>query len=469
VAENLLLGFVPPNFIKMSISATDAKIRSIFENRVLSHLPILMGELTRGDMYGFEEGFFARLMECYNEASQELLSEVSRMEALRASQRDLAQSLGAGKLVFRDCHIQLRTGFWVKVKGLYAKKVPEGYEGTRHMLHVWWSVMEQASPAFYSLVCLFSVLCCSYDVAKQVLTMQHVKVGFDRMRLLANRISSQCIKSRSALVLDKKESLAGKRVFISLDGGRTRTRVYLPELNKKGTHHKFETPWKEPKMLVINILDKEGKNDRHTLPVYDVAFGDDEVVEVLRQYLSALHVEQAEVVQIAADGAPWIWNRVKPMLLALEVPEEKIVETVDFYHAVENLNKAIGFIPLQAIKDQPNTAQTLKKMLWKGKIKNIVTKFKELCPHWDNQTCDTILGYFIKNEKRMKYQQFKEQNLPCGSGSMESAIRRVICLRFKCPSSFWKLDNLEGMIFLRSVLLAKRWDIFINNLARCPH
>lgn len=452
----------------MLSTATAAKIRSIFEINVHAHLPQLMRDLSFGDLYGFEEAFHSQLMDCYNKTVQELFVEISKSESLRSSQRDLAQTLGFGKLAFRDCQIQLRTGFWVKVKSLYAKKVPEGYDGGRHMLHLWWSVMEQASPAFYSLVCLFSVLCPSYDVAKQVLATQHIKAGFDRMRLLANRISSQCIESRSALVLDKKETLAGKRVFISLDGGRTRTREYLPELNKKGTHHKFDTPWKEPKMLVINILDKEGKNDRHTLPVYDVAFGDDEVVEVLRQYLSALHVEQAEVVQIAADGAPWIWNRVKPMLLVLSVPEEKIVETVDFYHAVENLNKAIGFIPPQSIKDQPNAAQALKNMLWKGQVKNIVTKFKELCPNWDNQTCDTILGYFIKNEKRMKYQKFKEQKLPCGSGSMESAIRRVICLRFKCPSSFWKLDNLEGMIFLRSVLLAKRWDIFIKNLARCP-
>ena len=452
----------------MLASATEAKIRSIFETKVFSHLPKLMNDLSSGDLYGFEEGLHCQLMECYNGTAQELVTEISKGEPLRSSQRDLAQTLGVGKLVFRDCHIQLRTGFGVKVKSLYAKKVPEGYEGCRHMLHLWWSVMEQASPAFYSLVCLFSVLCCSYDVAKQVLAIQHIKVGFDRMRFLANRISCQCIKSRTELVLDKREEVTGKRVFISLDGGRTRTRDYLPELNKEGTHHKFNTPWKEPKMLVINVLDKDGKNDRHTLPIYDVAFGDDEVVEVLRQYLKALHIEQAELVQVAADGAPWIWNRVKPMLLSLGVPDGKIVETVDYYHAVQNLNKAIEFIPFQSVEAKPNVSKSLKDMLWKGKITKIVNKFRQLCPSWDNQTCETILGYFIRNEKRMNYQNFKERNLPCGSGSMESAIRRVICLRFKCPSSFWKLDNLEGMIFLRSVLLSKRWDIFIKNLAKCP-
>jgi hypothetical protein len=443
VAEIVFLEFVPPNLIKMLASATESKIRSILENKLISHLKKSVDQLNSGDLYGFEEGLYSQLMECYNETVQVLLNEVSKSDTFRSSQRSLGQSLGLGKLSFRDCSIQLRTGFWVNVKGLYAKKVPEGYEGERHMLYLYWSVMEQASPAFYSLMCLFSVLCCSYDVARQVLGMQYVKVGFDRMRFLANRISSQCIKTRTELVLDKAENLTGKRVFISLDGGRTRTRDYLPELNKKGTHHKFKTPWKEPKMLVINILGKDGKNDRHTLPIYDVAFGDDQVVEVLRQYLSALHVEQAEMVQIAADGALWIWNRVKRMLLALGVPDEKIVETVDYYHAVENLNKAIEFIPVISTPDRPKLAQSLKGMLWEGKIKDIVAKFKQLCSQWDDQTCETVLGYFIRNEKRMNYQKFKEQNLPCGSGSMESAIRRVICLRFILDGKWFAKDVIS--------------------------
>jgi hypothetical protein len=122
-----------------------------------------MNCLQSGDLYGFEESLHCHLMDCYNETAQVLLMAASKDEGLRSAQRDLAQTLGLGKLVFRDCHIQLCTGFWFK------------------------------------------------------------------------------------------------------------------------THHKFNTPWKEPKMLVINILDKDGKNDRNTLPIYDVAFWDDDVVEVLRR------------------------------------------------------------------------------------------------------------------------------------------------------------------------------------------
>lgn len=54
----------------------------------------------------------------------------------------------------------------------------------------------------------------------------------------------------------------------------------------------------------------------------------------------------------------------------------------------------------------------------------------------------------------------------CGSGIIESGIRRIINLRFKNASTFWKVDIVENLYFLRAVLLAKRWDLFINNLVK---
>ncbi|MCP4750053.1 MAG: hypothetical protein GY866_04120 [Proteobacteria bacterium] len=43
--------------------------------------------------------------------------------------------------------------------------------------------------------------------------------------------------------------------------------------------------------------------------------------------------------------------------------------------------------------------------------------------------------------------------MPTGSGTVESAIRRVINLRVKSAGMFWKRENAEKMIFLRSIVL----------------
>ena len=41
---------------------------------------------------------------------------------------------------------------------------------------------------------------------------------------------------------------------------------------------------------------------------------------------------------------------------------------------------------------------------------------------------------------------------------MESAIRRIINLRFKGPSIFWRLDTVDDLMHLRAVFKSGRWD-----------
>src|SRR4030095_16937920 len=107
--------------------------------------------------------------------------------------------------------------------------------------------------------------------------------------------------------------LAGKRGRVSLDGGRVRIRrTHRGRKTAKGRHG-FSTPWREPRLLVIDILDAQGQPDRLRLPLYDVLIGD--------------------AVEFIADGAEWIWKRGEGLRQAAEIPAAKVVEVLDFYHA----------------------------------------------------------------------------------------------------------------------------------------
>jgi hypothetical protein len=64
----------------------------------------------------------------------------------------------------------------------------------------------------------------------------------------------------------------------------------------------------------------------------------------------------------------------------------------------------------------------------------------------------------------MQYADCQAKKLMCGSGIIESGIRRVINLRFKNASAFWKQDNVECLYFLRGIMLSFRWQIMMNNL-----
>lgn len=67
----------------------------------------------------------------------------------------------------------------------------------------------------------------------------------------------------------------------------------------------------------------------------------------------------------------------------------------------------------------------------------------------------------------MKYDLNNELGLPIGSGGIESAVRRVVNLRLKGPSIYWKRENAEAMLFLRSYYKAGRWNI-LKNMAFSP-
>ena len=114
--------------------------------------------------------------------------------------------------------------------------------------------------------------------------------------------------------------------------------------------------------------------------IYDSCFGDDETFELLEQYLKALEIDKAKDVQFVADGALWIWNRVKPMLINLGVEDDKIMETLDYYHAMEHLYQLMEYVE----KDQKQTIlPKLKQALWQGDINKMKRLIKKGIPGVD--------------------------------------------------------------------------------------
>ena len=65
----------------------------------------------------------------------------------------------------------------------------------------------------------------------------------------------------------------------------------------------------------------------------------------------------------------------------------------------------------------------------------------------------------------MQYEGFEQPGLPCGSGSVESAIRRVINLRLKALGTFWTPAMAECVLFLRAQLLSGRGEVMLGDLA----
>ena len=449
---------------KMSGLTTGSKIRKFLDQNVISRLENWQEQLFKGDLYSFETELCAQLSALHDEVCEVVLpaSAGQVYEKLAAK----AKEDGCRKIIARPVQIRLSTGSYIEVDSPYTKVPAAGYQEKRHLLAGHWSLIGSASPALYDKVGFCAALGPSYDTAHQALTKFGVQIGLSSVREISNRLAQRCHAAGEAELSTKSgESLAGKRVVIALDGGRTRIRQNSGTYTNKG-YEQYDTAWCEPKLFVIDVLDEEGQLDRAELPIYGCRFDQEHLFDLLESYLTKLKIKDAEYVQLLGDGASWIWNNVPALLRRMGVAEDKIIETLDAYHGTGYVHKLVEMMNSRVSeKEKPNLLKKFLNWFWDGQAGKVAQSCRKIFKY-SNELTDRYMAYLEKHEKRMQYADYKAGNLMCGSGIIESGVRRIINLRFKNTSAFWDKPAVEKLYFLRAALLSKRWDTVIQNLAR---
>ncbi|MEM6377291.1 MAG: hypothetical protein AAF705_03705 [Bacteroidota bacterium] len=447
----------------MSSLTTQVKISNSLESGLFSQISNWRKLLKVGHLYEFENQLSDCLKELQNQISEYILQEVG--QELIPELMDQAREAGGCKIEVRPMCIRLVSGHRVQMPSPYVKQPKSGWIGSRHMLARHWGILGGSTPALYDKVGYCAALGPSYELAHQTLSKFGIQMCISSVRHLTNKMAGFCHDHGEAnLMLYDGENLAGKRVVISTDGGRTRTRNYTGERTESG-YEKYETPWCEPKLFVIDVLDESGYPDRKELPIYGCRFGHADFFDLLENYLKQLKIDQAKEVQIIADGAPWIWNHIQPMLLNLHVKADRITQTLDYYHASGYVHQLVEQMPKRINKRQRKCyLAQFKEWLWQGKSDLIVQQCRRIYERCSQQVKRWI-DYLDKHQSKMQYADFEENKLMCGSGIIESAIRRIINLRFKNAATFWDKDNVEKLFCLRAALLAGRWNNLIRNIA----
>jgi DNA polymerase III epsilon subunit-like protein len=258
--------------------------------------------------------------------------------------------------------------------------------------------------------------------------------------------------------------LAGKRVVVGLDGGRLRLRINKIGYEQTPTR-KYATDKCEPKLFAIYTIDDKGNKDPKGEVFYDGTLQSAaELFTLVKLRLKQLGIAQARVLVIIGDGASWIWNGVPDLLTALGLEALRVVEIVDWAHAVEKLLPPAQ-VGIQEPQRQQQWFKHARALLKQGNIHAIIEALQGLDrSHDTDEMIRTTMQYFQTHEARMQYQTFRAGGLPIGSGVIESGVRRIVNLRLKGASLFWLPENAEEILYLRCQIKSGRWVTFVKSV-----
>lgn len=327
-------------------------------------------------------------------------------------------------------------------------------------------IAQRFTPALRSEVARQTVRAASFEEACEALAERGVSLHRNTVRAIALDVGARALAQRDARLHAVRQGqvfsdeLSGTRVVVSVDGGRMRLR----EGGRRGRrgkrkHRRYRTPWREPKLLAIYVIDRKGRKLAEVPILYDGTLGDaDATFDLLAAELALRGAAQAREIILVGDGAPWIWNRARELASAIGIDPSKLVQVADFYHAVEHLTAISELIAVWTEHKRRDWVRRMRRKLKAGKVQEVIEAARALCKGRNAKKLRTQVQYFEARKDRMRYAAFKRRGIPLGSGAVESAIRRVINLRLKGASMFWRGENAERMLHLRSYYKAGRWD-----------
>jgi hypothetical protein len=425
-------------------------------------------------------------------------------EACEQTRQNYRFPLSRGRT--RPLGIRLLGGLLVWVTSLYCeprssrfRKREENVPGL-HIELAQFGFGKGCSPALESRVSRQAALCPSLQLAKEELGRDGLQMDVKAVA----RVTYQCGRGMLALRTDELmqwregklragKEFVGKRISVQMDGGRARIRGDLrpalataektdadglpienvPGRSKKRPRQTFDADWREPKLVTIFVHDEHGRMEKESRAVVDGTFlGPDATAELVAMHLHRLGAAQAASITFAADGAPWIWDRIPTIVRLAKLDEVPIHEVLDCCHAAHHISLALA-----ATGDNPQERMPMyrehRTLLRNGQWRRVVEELTGLADlnaelTAENEKVRTEIEYLRKHGEagRLQYPTFRKMGLPLGSGAIESSIRRVINLRLKNNGMFWREEHAEEMLQVRAQVISRRWDERVKEMRR---
>ena len=163
--------------------------------------------------------------------------------------------------------------------------------------------------------------------------------------------------------------------------------------------------------------------------------------------------QQAVETEAVGDAAPWIWNLVADHFY-------DSVQIVDWYHGAGHLATAARLLKGEGTLAAKRWLNASKTTLFEGHAARIARTLTAAAANHRPDVAAQLkreAGYFHKNQRRMNYQEMREDGWAIGSGMVESAAKQFK-RRFTGPGMRWSRQGAERLIPIRAAIMSKRFD-----------
>ena len=156
------------------------------------------------------------------------------------------------------------------------------------------------------------------------------------------------------------------------------------------------------------------------------------------------------------DAAKWIWKMV-------DLYYPNATQILDWYHASQYIYRLAEAVFDIGSEEYENWVQKSKLLLWNGEVEQLIGTCKSLADRPNStEAIHTTVTFYENNKKRMDYARYRDEGYFIGSGTIESAAKRLGELRLKEAGARW---SKMGAIFTakaRAAWLGGQWQPILD-------
>lgn len=219
-----------------------------------------------------------------------------------------------------------------------------------------------------------------------------------------------------------------------------------------------KTRWQEARLCMA-------RHPKEVMAVFYATLGNvDRTGDLLYKAAKRAGLGPKTYVHGLGDGAKWIEIQMRLKF------QDRVKYLVDFYHMSGYLAAAADH-SWHSEKEQ--WLKEKQELLKENRHDEVLKSIRVRLPvDWDPKQkeeegtpVEKCYKYILNRQNCLDYKGALEKDLPIGSGEIESGHRSVIHKRMKIPGAWWREDNAENMLALRSLRANGDWQDYWDRQA----